>query len=85
MDASWLDILGITYLRDGQIRSMENVWDSELEREKARRKRLITESLDAGSLEESLGHLLAYHALRGGVGDPGNEPDYFEIITRNHA
>ena len=33
-----------------------------------------------------------YHALRGcgsggsgGGGDPGNEPDYFEIITRNRA
>jgi DNA helicase-2/ATP-dependent DNA helicase PcrA len=65
-DASRLDIPSITYLHDEQIKSMENVRDSELEREKARRKRLITESLDAGSLEESLGHLLAYHALRGG-------------------
>ncbi|MEA1869941.1 MAG: ATP-dependent DNA helicase [Euryarchaeota archaeon] len=89
MDASRLDIPGITYLHDEQIKSMETVRDSELEREKRRRKRLITESLDAGSLEESLGHLLAYHALRdgggSGGGDPGNEPDYFEIITRNHA
>ena len=87
MDASRLDILGITYLHDEQIKSMENVRDSELEREKARRKRLITESLDAGSLEESLGHLLAYHALRGGggSGDSGNEPGYVEIITRNRA
>ena len=104
MDASRLDIPGITYLHDEQIKSMESVRDSELEREKARRKRLITESLDSGSLEESLGHLLAYHALRGGgrssVGsgdsgggsvegdggyDPGNAPDYFEIITRDRA
>ena len=107
MDASRLDIPGITYLHDEQIKSMESVRDSELEREKARRKRLITESLDSGSLEESLGHLLAYHALRGGgsrgsgssgsgsagdsggdggsAGDPGNEPDYFKIITRNHT
>ncbi|KAF5430440.1 DNA helicase-2 [Candidatus Methanophagaceae archaeon] len=88
-DASRLDIPGITYLHDEQIKSMENVRDSELEREKARRKRLVIESLDAGSFEESLGHLLAYHALRGGGGaggnDPGNEPDYFEIITRDRA
>jgi DNA helicase-2/ATP-dependent DNA helicase PcrA len=84
MDASRLDIPGITYLHDRQIRSMENVRDSELEREKRRRKRLITESLDSGSLEASLGHLLAYHALRGSD-DPGNEPDYVEIITRNRS
>ncbi|MEA1906698.1 MAG: ATP-dependent helicase, partial [Euryarchaeota archaeon] len=86
-DTSRLDIPGITYLHDEQIKSMENARDSELEREKRRRKQLITESLDAGSIGESLGHLLAYHALRsggsdssGGGGDPGNEPDYFEII-----
>jgi DNA helicase-2/ATP-dependent DNA helicase PcrA len=94
MDASRLDVSNITYLHDEQIKSVENVRDSELEREKARRKRLITESLDSGSIGESLGHLLAYHALRGGSGggsgsggsgDPGNEPDYFEIIARNHA
>ena len=85
MDASRLDMPDITYLHDEQIKSVENVRDSELEREKARRKRLVTESLDAGSLEESLGHLLAYHALRGGGVDPGNGPDYAEIITRNRA
>jgi len=79
-NASRLDMPNITYLHDGQIKSVENVRDSELEREKARRKRLITESLDSGSLEESLGHLLAYHALKG-----SDEPDYVEIITRNHA
>ncbi|MEA3281479.1 MAG: PD-(D/E)XK nuclease family protein [Euryarchaeota archaeon] len=88
-DASRLDIPGITYLHDEQIKSMETVRDSELEREKRRRKRLITESLDAGSIGESLGHLLAYHALRdgggSGGGDPGNEPDYIEIIARNHT
>jgi hypothetical protein len=62
MDASRLDIPGISCLHDEQIKSMENVWDSELEREKVRRKRLITEPLDSGSLEESPGNLLAYHA-----------------------
>ena len=62
MDASRRDMPGITYLHDEQIKSMENVRDSELEREKARRKRLITESLDSGSLEESPGDLLVYHA-----------------------
>lgn len=83
----------ISCLHDEQIKSMENVRDSELEREKVRRKRLITEPLDSVSLEESPGNLLAYHALggcgsgggSGGGGDPGNEPDYFEIITRNRA
>jgi DNA helicase-2/ATP-dependent DNA helicase PcrA len=95
-DTSRLDVPNITYLHDEQIKSMENVRDSELEREKRRRKQLITESLDAGSIGESLGHLMAYHALRGGGGidgggssggggDPGNEPDYFEIIARNHS
>ncbi|MCK4459324.1 MAG: ATP-dependent helicase, partial [Methanosarcinales archaeon] len=84
MDASRLDMPDITYLHDWQIKSMETIRDSELEREKARRKRLITESLDSGSLEESLGHLLAYHALKGSD-DPGNEPDYTEIITHNRA
>ena len=82
IDASRLDMPDITYIRDGQIKSMESVRDSELEWEKARRKRLIAESLDSGSLEESLRHLLVYHALKGSD-EPGNEPDYVEIITRN--
>ncbi|RZN42140.1 MAG: ATP-dependent helicase [Methanosarcinales archaeon] len=100
-DTSRLDMPNITYIHDEQIKSMENVQDSELEQEKRRRKQLITESLDAGSIGESLGHLMAYHALRdgdgsggggdgsgigiGGGGNPDNEPDYFKIITHNHT
>ncbi|MDW7727479.1 MAG: PD-(D/E)XK nuclease family protein [Candidatus Methanoperedens sp.] len=40
----------------------------------------MVESLDSGSFEENLGHLLIYHALR-----DGNEIDYLDIINRNWA
>jgi DNA helicase-2/ATP-dependent DNA helicase PcrA len=68
----------ITYLTDSEIKSREMVQDSELERLKAQRKQLILDSLDSGSFEENLGHLLTYHALK-----DGNRSNYLDIIGQN--
>jgi DNA helicase-2/ATP-dependent DNA helicase PcrA len=72
------DETDITYVTDNEIRSREMVQDSELERLKAQRKRLIMGSLDSGSFEENLGHLLTYHALK-----DGNRVNYLDIIEQN--
>ncbi|MCL7415547.1 MAG: ATP-dependent helicase [ANME-2 cluster archaeon] len=75
-DTPVLDVPDITYLHDTDVRSEEIIRHSELERMKVQRKKLILETLDSGSFEESLEHLLTYHALR-----DGNETDYLEVIN----
>ena len=76
LDTPLIDVPDITYLHDTDVRSEEIIRHSELERIKVQRKKLILETLDSGSFEECLGHLLTYHALRG-----GNETDYLETIN----
>ncbi len=78
VDQDEVDVPDITYLRDSEVSSREVIRDSELERIKTHRKKLVIESLDSGSFEESMGHLLAYHALR-----DGNVEDYLDIINSN--
>ncbi len=56
----------LTYARDTGIKVREMVKDSALEREKAMRKRLIIELLDAGDLNEIMRNTLLYQALRHG-------------------
>ena len=77
-DQDEVDVPDITYLRDSEVSSREVIRDSELERIKTHRKKLVIESLDSGSFEESMGHLLVYHALRDGNGE-----DYLGIINSN--
>ncbi|MBC2699767.1 MAG: ATP-dependent helicase [ANME-2 cluster archaeon] len=76
VDKDEVDVPDITYLRDSEVSSREVIRDSELECIKTHRKKLVIESLDLGSFEENLGHLLAYHALRDGNGE-----DYLDIIN----
>jgi DNA helicase-2/ATP-dependent DNA helicase PcrA len=65
----------ITIVKDTEIKVREMVKDTELEREKALRKRLILESLDSGDLEEVLKNTLLYQALK-----LGKTPDFKMLI-----
>lgn len=70
----------ITFIVDDGIKAKDIINDSEFERIKAHTKKLVVESLDSGSFEENLGHLLTYHALK-----DGNEIDYLNTINSNWA
>ncbi|MDW7775774.1 MAG: ATP-dependent DNA helicase [Methanosarcinales archaeon] len=74
-DTPVIEIPDITYIHDTDISSEDMITNNELERTKAQRKKLILETLDSGSFEENLGHVLTYHALR-----DNNETDYREVI-----
>ena len=75
-DTSVIEIPDITYIHDTEVSSEDIINHSELERIKVQRKKLILETLDSGSFEENLEHLLIYHALR-----DNNETDYLEVIN----
>lgn len=56
----------LDYVRDTEIKVKEMIKDSELEREKTLRKRLIIESLDSGNFDEIMKNTLLYQTLRHG-------------------
>lgn len=75
-DTPVIEIPDITYIHDTDIKSEDMVIHNELELTKAHRKKLILETLDSGSFEEVMEHVLTYHALR-----DNNETDYLEAIN----
>ncbi|KPQ44003.1 MAG: ATP-dependent DNA helicase, partial [Candidatus Methanoperedens nitroreducens] len=66
----------LIYVRDTEIKVKEMIKDSELEREKTLRKRLIIESLDSGNFDEIMKNTLLYHALR-----LGKLQDFKDLIS----
>lgn len=68
----------LSYIRDTEIKVREMIKDSALEREKAMRKRLILELLDAGDLNEIMKNTLLYQALK-----QGKTLNFKELIDSN--
>lgn len=65
----------MSYVKDTDIKVREMAKESELELEKAIRKRLIIEALDAGDFNEVMKNTLLYQALK-----LGKTPDFRELI-----